>query len=86
MMIDKGSETMEMPISKGQFPELDNLESGSTAKMSSEVTVTWDGENGTLKFGNVSFETENQADYDMRKMRGQESAAMGEMESGDGDF
>ena len=78
------TESHELVVEEGIYPELEDLEDGATFTASVEGTVS-KGEDGglTLNFSLSDIETENAADKELKKMTGQKQAAPVESEDGD---
>jgi hypothetical protein len=65
------SDEKEIQFSKGEYPELDGLESGSSIKIRADAKVVWDGDNGRIQIEKMDIETENRADREFKAMRAQ---------------
>jgi len=63
-------EGQSLTIVKGQYPQIEGLEPNAKVKYSGEATINWNGDEGTITFDSMEFETENKADRELKSMRG----------------
>ena len=65
-------EGKELPIIKGEYPELDDLKDGSPLKIRAEAEIEWfGGKQGVIRFLTFDIETENAATKAYNEMRKQ---------------
>lgn len=63
-------EGMTISISKGQYPQLENMGDNPKFTFSGEGSVEWMGDQGTITFNTFDIQTENKADKELRGLRG----------------
>ena len=59
-----------LTIMKGEYPQVEGLGDNAKVRYSGEATVSWNGDQGTITFDSMDFETENKADRAMKEMKG----------------